>query len=88
MAWATLVTWLGCLRGWVAHHLILLFPSICLFCALSPNLPLGPGAVQKSLVSPPGTPCLNLKTQNSTSLWVFRIQADISASLAGPPLPV
>ena len=44
------------------------------------------GLYRNPLVSLPGT--LNLKTQNSASLWVFQIQADISASLAGPPLPL
>lgn len=52
VAWAMLVSWLACLRGWGAHHLPLLFPSIRPFCVLSPNLPLGPGAVQRSLGLP------------------------------------
>lgn len=58
------------------------------FCALSQNLPLGPGAVYRNpLISPLGLAGLNLKAQNSAALWVFGIQKNISASLVGPALP-
>ena len=86
VAWAMLVSWLACRRGRGAHHLLLLFPSIRLFLCLKPKPAPWPWGYTEIPWSPFLGHCLNLKTQNSASLWVFQIQADISVSLAGPPL--
>lgn len=88
MAWATPVVLLA---GWGTHHLpSLLLPSLAFltvrksFCALSQKLSLSPGLYRTCLISLPKTSCLHLKAQNSASIWVFLIQANMPASLVSP----